>query len=109
MIFKPALILLAAACLNPVVASAATPDEAKSIVVQHCVKCHATPGYNPGGGPPSVEAPTFQELADKPEVYTRERLRSFLRTPHWPMTRLILSDSDIDKLLAYLTSLRTER
>ena len=83
-------------------AGAADPDAARSLVVQHCVKCHAVPGYNPEGGPPTVDAPAFEELAG----YEEDRLRAFLRAPHWPMTQFTLSPSDIDNLMAYVATLR---
>ena len=86
-------------------ALAGDPDAAKSIVVQHCVKCHAVPNYNPEGGPPSVNAPSFTELASDRERYSEDRLRAFLRSPHWPMTQFNLSPTDIDNLVAYIQNL----
>lgn len=102
----PRFVLVIAAWLCPVVAASA---DAKSIVVQHCVKCHEVPGYSAEAAPASINAPAFATLAGKPEVYTEERLRAFLRAPHWPMSQFILSESDIDNLLAYFASLRGQR
>jgi hypothetical protein len=45
-------------------------------------------------------------MANDPEVYTEKRLRAFLQEPHWPMSGFILSPSDVDNILAYLTTLR---
>lgn len=95
-------LTLAAFAVN---AFAGDPDAAKAIVVQHCVKCHAVPDYNPEGGPVSLDAPSFLELANDRERYSEARLRSFLRSPHWPMTQFSLSASDIDNLIDYIGSL----
>lgn len=81
-------------------------DAAKSIVVQHCVKCHAVPGYNPTGGPESIEALPLETIAKNPAVYTPQRLREFLRRPHYPMQGMVLSGSDIENLIAFIDSLR---
>jgi len=82
------------------------PNAAKAIIVEHCVKCHVVPGYRPDGGTASVAAPSFAEFAELRETYTQDRLRSFLRAPHWPMTQFILSNSDIDNLISFIESLR---
>jgi cytochrome c553 len=85
---------------------AGDPQAAKPIVAEYCVKCHAVPTYNPAGGPASVSAPSFETIAAKPEVYTEERLRTFLRRPHFPMQGLVLSDQDVTNLIAFIQSLR---
>jgi mono/diheme cytochrome c family protein len=81
------------------------PDQAKGIVVEHCVACHAVPGYD-HEGLSTVEAPSFQAIADAPQKYTPERLRQFLIQPHWPMTQFRLSARDIEDLLAFIEGLR---
>lgn len=86
--------------------SAGDPNAAKAIVVEHCVKCHAVPGYD-GAGTPALQAPDFALLADQPEVYTPDRLRRSLTQPHWPMTQFILSKSDVENLLSYIETLRS--
>jgi len=88
--------------------AAGDPDAAKAIIVEHCAKCHAIPRYSPEGGPDSVNAPAFSAIADNSDTYGRERLGTFLRQPHFPMTQLILSESDIENILAYIESLRTK-
>lgn len=50
--------------------------------------------------------PPFRAIADEPAVYTRARLTSFLRRPHYPMRKFILSPSDIDNLVAFIEGLR---
>lgn len=81
-------------------------DAAKTIIHQHCVDCHEVPGYRSEQQTPAIEAPSFPEIAANPDAYTRERLRSFLQKPHWPMSQFWLSDRDIDNLLAFIESLK---
>lgn len=87
--------------------TAGNPDAAKGLVAEHCSECHAVPGYS-AQGLPTVEAPSFQAIADAPGTYTEHRLRRFLRQPHWPMEQFRLSPRDIDNIVAYLKSLATE-
>ena len=91
---------------NPVRA-AGDPNQAKGIVVEHCAGCHAVPGYSKEGLI-SVDAPPFQGIADNPHIYTIERLRGFLVKPHWPMTRFRFSPTDIDNIIAFIASLRSQ-
>jgi len=86
-------------------ASAADPDAAKGIVVEHCTGCHDVPGYSPQGGLATVEAPGFGEIARDRATYPAERLRASLRQPHWPMTQFRLSPSDIENLVAFIEGL----
>jgi len=99
-----ALVLLP---FNPVRA-ADNPNMALGIVADHCSKCHEAPGYKVRGKDAAVMGPSFRSIANQPAVYTRARLRSFLRQPHYPMTKFVLSPSDIDNLIAYIQSLREE-
>lgn len=80
---------------------------AKGIVAEHCAGCHAVPGIRKSGLP-TLEAPSFQAIADDRVAYPRERLRAFLQKPHFPMRSLILSPSDIENLLAYIEGLRRD-
>ena len=86
--------------------AAGDPAAAQPIVAEHCVNCHEIPGYEAPHGRAPVDAPPFQTIADQPQVYTVERLRSFLAKPHFPMTKFILSSSDIDNLTAFIELLR---
>jgi len=86
--------------------AAGDANEIKGVVAEHCVKCHAVPGYSTQSLP-SVEAPSFQEIADNPKIYTQARLRAFLRRPHWPMGQFRFSPRDIDNTIAFLEALRT--
>lgn len=90
-------------------ALAANVGEAKSIIAEHCIECHRVPGFAEGQGSPTVEAPDFQTIANDPKTYTDARLQAFLRNPHFPMRALILSQSDIQNLVGFIRSLRTDR
>jgi mono/diheme cytochrome c family protein len=89
------------------VKAAGVPEAAKGLVAEHCSECHAVPGYS-AHGLPTVEAPSFQVIADTPDTYTEQRLRAFLIKPHWPMEQFHLSPSDIDNIVAYVNSLRSK-
>ncbi len=71
-----------------------------------CSACHAVDkgvrDATPGG------PPAFQSLADDPAM-TEIALRVFLRTPHRNMPNLMLADSEIDDVVAYIHSLRRDR
>lgn len=82
------------------------PDEAKSIVVEHCVKCHVVPGYGPERSPESIDAPAFKWMARNPELYPEPRLRQFLHRPHYPMRGIIHSDTDIENIITFIEGLR---
>lgn len=86
--------------------AAGDPDAIKGLLADRCAECHAIPGYSAGTPATGLPAPSFQAIADDPAVYTEERLRAFLRKPHWPMTSFMLSPTDVDNILAYLEMLR---
>jgi mono/diheme cytochrome c family protein len=99
--------LSALLCLAAVPALAAgDPDAVKGLLVERCADCHAIPGYSTSTPATGLPAPAFKAMANDPALYTEERLRAFLQRPHWPMSGFILSPSDIDNILAYLTTLR---
>jgi cytochrome c553 len=88
------------------VKAAGDANAARPIVAEYCTACHEVPGYASRYGRAAVNAPSFQSIADRPEVYPQTRLETFLRQPHYPMTRFILSRSDIDNLVAFIQGLR---
>ena len=68
-----------------------------------CADCHI---IAPGGKPRRlVGAPDFPVLALDPRV-SDFRIRAFLRTPHQIMPNFVLSDEDLDDLIAYILSLK---
>ena len=75
-------------------------------MVEHCVACHKAPDYQNPDRSEAAGAPDFQAIADNSATYTAARLRDFLRKPHYPMGGLILSERDIENLVAYIASLR---
>jgi mono/diheme cytochrome c family protein len=88
--------------------AAGDPDAARGLVVEHCADCHVIPGYSQSPPATGLEAPAFEAIANDRAVYSEERLRASLQKPHWPMTGFILSPSDIDDIIAYLATLRTQ-
>ena len=104
---KGALVVAALAALPVVpVRAAGNPDAARGIVADHCSVCHQVPGFPMSGTHSKLMAPPFRTIANQPAVYPEESLRSFLRRPHYPMTKFVLSPSDIDNLIAFIESLR---
>ncbi len=85
--------------------AAGDADAAKGLIVEHCIECHAVPGYG-AESLPTVDAPSFDAIAAAPETYTPARLRSFLQKPHWPMGQFRLSPKDIDNVLAFIEATR---
>jgi mono/diheme cytochrome c family protein len=88
------------------IARAAQPYTAKSIIAEHCIECHNVPGFIAVARNPEIGAPDFQAIADDRKTYTRERVTIFLRRPHFPMREFVLSESDIQKLIAFIEGLR---
>jgi len=83
-------------------------NAAKGIVVEHCVACHEVPGYASKAGTVKLDAPSFVTIANNTQVYDPEKLKSELRQPHWPMQQFILSERDVDNLITFIESLRSE-
>ena len=101
-------LLLAALILPTQVDAKGYADAAKGIVVEHCVACHEVPGYASKTGTAQLDAPPFATIANDPEKYDPEKLKTWLRQPHWPMHQFILSQSDVENLLAFIEGLRSE-
>lgn len=68
-----------------------------------CAACHAVEKGERDGALP--DPPAFQRLADDPAM-TALALRVFLTTPHRNMPNLILSDTEIDDVIAWIHSLK---
>ncbi len=103
--------LTAALCLFSVLgwstgaSAAGDADAAKGLVVEHCIECHAVPGYR-AESLATVDAPSFDAIAAAPQTYTAARLRAFLQQPHWPMGQFRLSAKDIENILAFIETTR---
>jgi len=87
-------------------AQAAQPYTARNIIAEYCIECHHVPGFIAVARNPEIGAPDFQAIADERKTYTRERLTTFLRRSHFPMREFILTESDIQKLMAFIEGLR---
>jgi mono/diheme cytochrome c family protein len=102
-------MLLGAMSVLPAHAGAAgDANAAKGIVAEHCVACHEVPGYSSKAGAAELGAPPFATIANDPQHYDPKELENWLRRPHWPMQQFMLSDRDIDNLLAFIESLRKQ-
>jgi mono/diheme cytochrome c family protein len=78
----------------------------KAYAAKVCADCH---DIEPAGEfSPSPEAPPFQEVADTIGMSPRA-LAVWLRSSHPTMPDFILSDDEIDNVVAYIMSLRTPR
>ena len=104
-ILLTAALLLSSVLPAAVSLAAGDSNAAKGLIVEHCLSCHDVPGYQADRPAPELDMPSFQVFADDPGTYTEERLREFLRQPHWPMTQFRLSKSDIDNIIAFIESL----
>jgi len=67
-----------------------------------CSECHRV---DRTGRSPKPDAPSFEEIADTPGM-TRTALLAALRTSHATMPNIIIKDSDVDDLVAYILSLK---
>ena len=98
-----AALLLAPTMAGPL--AAADADSVKGLVADNCSRCHLVPPYSKSGLE-SLNAPPFKEMANRPDLYTVERLRNFLQKPHYPMEPVILSARDIENLIAFIQGMR---
>lgn len=98
-----AAILMVTLLAAPTAMAAGPADAARGIVSEHCAKCHAVPDFSATST--IAEAPSFTTIAQDRETYSEARIRKSLMKPHFPMTGITLSPSDIDNLLAYFAAL----
>ena len=82
-------------------AGEANPDAAKGIVSDYCADCHEVAGFPRGSRAISFDAPDFSVIAMQRDP---DRIRQFLRRPHYPMTQFVLSASDIENLVAFISA-----
>lgn len=81
------------------------PRLGHALAQDDCVQCHEIEAGERDGQLP--DPPSFQILADDPAM-TALALRVFLHSPHANMPNLILSDADVDDIVAYIHSLKSE-
>lgn len=101
-----ALLVTVITFAGSAVSEAADAYTARAIITEHCIECHRVPGFAEEARTPAVAAPDFQAIANDRKTYTTQRLRTFLRSPHFPMRQFTLSESDIQKLVAFIEGLR---
>jgi mono/diheme cytochrome c family protein len=80
------------------------PVAGRALAEQVCSVCHAIPDWEQ----PAIEAPgalPFEMLAADPAM-TGMALHAFLRGPHPIMPNIVLSDEELNDIIAYILSLR---
>ncbi len=77
--------------------------QGREIARTWCAGCHVVDGAAAG----SDTAPPFAAIAQDPAL-SAGRLRAWLADPHPPMPNLALAREEIEALVAYIGSLRTE-
>ncbi len=98
------LALVATAMLSANPAFAANVARGKAMAERWCKLCHVV-GPDQSSAP-ADGAPSFMWLAkNKP---SDAELKTFLISPHPPMPNLSLSRKEIDDVVAYIRSLKTE-
>jgi cytochrome c len=79
-------------------------EQGHEIAKTWCAGCHVV---EPGGTAGSDAAPPLPVVAQNPSL-SPDRLRAWLADPHPPMPNLSLSRDEIEALVAYIGSLRTQ-
>ncbi|MEP4379259.1 MAG: cytochrome c [Alphaproteobacteria bacterium] len=79
------------------------PDAGAKFAQRVCAACHVVGGDWPAN--PRNPAPAFENIAREPSV-TPIGLRVFLNSPHRNMPSLILSEKEVDDVIAYIMGLR---
>lgn len=77
--------------------------EGAAVARRLCSTCHVTGAET--GGTATVGVPSFRGIAVKPGQ-TAQRLRHTMINPHPPMPDVQLSNPEIERLIAYIDSLR---
>ena len=97
-------LLALAASIDP--ACAGDPRALRGLIAEHCVECHGVPGMLAVPRSPELGAPDFGQISQDRKTYTAERLRSFLRKPHFPMRQFTMSETDVDNIVSFIFELR---
>jgi mono/diheme cytochrome c family protein len=75
-----------------------------ALAIQICTQCHAVDKQS--GHSPAVAAPRFEDVANSPGM-TAAALKAFFQTSHRTMPNVILTSDQMDKLIAYILSLKS--
>ena len=84
-------------------AQASEAREGYDLARQWCTSCHIIAPGQAG----SDAAPPFSSIANR-AAFSEDGLRAWLADPHPPMPNLNLSRHEIDRVIAYLRSLRRD-
>jgi mono/diheme cytochrome c family protein len=79
------------------------PVAGRTLAEEVCSACHALPGWEPAVAAPG--ALPFEDLAADPAV-TGMALHAFLLGPHPVMPNIVLSEEELDNVIAYILSLK---
>jgi tetratricopeptide (TPR) repeat protein len=80
--------------------------EGRALVDKNCGWCHATGVSGPS---PNPKAPEFRNLQERhPLLALREPLSRGIAAPHDVMPRFGLTDAEIDRIVAYINTLKPE-
>lgn len=79
------------------------PALGRALALEACVECHEVEPGERGAKLP--DPPSFQNLAEDPAM-TALALRVFLTTPHTDMPGLILTDAEVDDVIAYIHGMK---
>jgi len=81
------------------------PAAGQRIALDSCARCHVVAESQPRPRPPTVDVPSFFDLAEEARV-TEFYLRSFFRTSHRAMPNFMLTGEEADDIISYIFSLR---
>ena len=96
-------LLIVIACAPAALAQQRDPAPGRRIAERDCTLCHEVRPGETGPGA-MASAPPFQLVARMPST-TQLALRVFLRTSHAGMPNILLSEAEIDDIVAYIVSL----
>ena len=105
--FKSVIVTTLILCVLFQHSYAEEQEPIRVIIAEHCTDCHRVPGFMEENRTPQIGAPDFQEIANNPKIYSRQRLELFLQQPHFPMRQIKFSKSEIQNIIAFIENLRT--
>ena len=99
-----AILILSIVATNPAMAvELGSPGPGEAIALEICSDCHIVSDrqvrFHIFG------LPSFSEIANDPKR-TEFWIRTFMRTPHFEMPNYMLSDQQVDNLIAYFRTLK---
>lgn len=103
---RDALIRLSVAS-NTAALSTKRVAKGKAIAKKSCAWCHA---IGAAGDSPNADAPRFRDIHNRHPILTlRAPISRAIATPHDKMPKLPLSTSQIDRIIAYINSLKPSK